>query len=80
MRRKKAELGEYAEAHRRAYAWAEKALYYRKVGRASLAKAAVARTEYWLRRIKTLEFQAAKSKAGVPRSLASHAEPVRAFH
>jgi len=45
----------YVEAHRRAYAWAEKAMAYRSAGKIAQASAAVAKVNLWLRKVAVLE-------------------------
>jgi hypothetical protein len=50
----------YVEAHKRAFAWAHKAVAYRHVGKFSQAKTAVQKVNHWLRRILALETQAAR--------------------
>lgn len=45
------ELDTYLAAHRRAFAWAERALLYRSAGKFARAKAAVDRVNHWMREI-----------------------------
>jgi hypothetical protein len=52
----------YVRAHRRAYAWAEKAIAYGHTGRVAQAKTAVVKARRWLRKIKLLG-----ARAGAPR-------------
>jgi hypothetical protein len=44
----------YVAAHQRAYFWAEKALRYRSAGKFAQAKAAVERSNQWLRHLAML--------------------------
>lgn len=44
----------YIVAHRRAYAWAERALLYRGVGKGAQAKAAVEKVNHWMHQIAML--------------------------
>jgi hypothetical protein len=44
----------YVVAHRRAYAWAEKALCFRSAGKFAQAKAAVERVDHWLHHLAML--------------------------
>ena len=48
------EFNTYLAAHRRAFAWAERALLYRSAGKFARAKAAVERTNHWMREIAQL--------------------------
>jgi AAA+ superfamily predicted ATPase len=52
-------IGPYVKAHQRAYAWADKALGYRKAGKRALAKAAAQKARYWLCKVKLLGAQTA---------------------
>ena len=45
----------YVAAHQRAYAWAEKALGYRKAGKIAQAKAAAQKAQHWLKKAIELE-------------------------
>jgi hypothetical protein len=56
----------YIEAHRRAYAWADKALAYRNTGKVAQAKAAEQKAMHWLRRIKEIEARAARCANAKP--------------
>jgi len=46
--------GPYVKAHQRAYAWADKALGYRKAGKSTLATMAAQKARYWLGKVKRL--------------------------
>jgi hypothetical protein len=48
-------LGTYLKAHKRAHAWAEKAILYRSAGKVAQAKAAAQRARHWLRKAVALE-------------------------
>jgi hypothetical protein len=48
------EFDTYLAAHRRAFAWAERALIYRSAGKFARAKAAVERVNHWMREIALL--------------------------
>jgi hypothetical protein len=52
-------LGAYVKAHQRAYAWADKALDYRKAGKRALATVAAQKARYWLGKVKLLGARAA---------------------
>jgi hypothetical protein len=43
--------------YKRAYAWADKALAYRKAGKFAQAKAAAQKARYWLRKAMALDAQ-----------------------
>jgi len=47
-------VGPYLAAHRRAYAWADKALGYRRAGKPSQAEAAARKARLWLAKALTL--------------------------
>jgi hypothetical protein len=44
----------YLVAHQRAYAWAEKALRFRSIGKFAQAKRAVEQVNFWLQHLATL--------------------------
>jgi hypothetical protein len=48
------DFGTYLAAHRRAYAWAERALLYRSAGKFARARAAVERVNHWMHHIAML--------------------------
>jgi uncharacterized RmlC-like cupin family protein len=50
----------YVKAHKRAYAWAEKAIADRHAGKPAQAKAAAEKSRYWLGKIARLEAAAGK--------------------
>jgi hypothetical protein len=54
--------GPYLDAHQRAYAWAHKALGYRRAGKFAQAKTAARKALFWLRKVLAMEILAAQKK------------------
>lgn len=53
-KKKRRTVRRYVDAHKRAYAWAGKALAYRRAGKSAQARAAAQKARYWLRKAMAL--------------------------